>query len=119
MTTLLIYTALLAVGFATLLAASYHIATRILRSMNIPDPDRVDPDETVWIQWFGDGPPAIRPLRRTPMPRPTKSGDEYDAVSGWRRSLFWRPGERKAIKRWLGRRYRHEAKHAIREGREP
>lgn len=38
-----------------------------------------------------------------------KSGDEYDAVTGWRRLLKWRPGERKAIKRKLNRRARKEA----------
>ena len=40
---------------------------------------------------------------------PMKSGDEYDALTGWKRLLHWRPGERKKIKRRHNRRLRHEA----------
>jgi hypothetical protein len=38
-----------------------------------------------------------------------KSGDEYDAVSLWRRVLRWKAGQRKAIKRRLNRRFRRQA----------
>ncbi len=44
-----------------------------------------------------------------------KSGDEYDAVTGWQRFLVWRPGERAAIKRRLRRRLRREAKQKLRD----
>jgi hypothetical protein len=43
-----------------------------------------------------------------------KSGDEQDAVTGWRRALRWKPGERKRIKRRLNRRFRREARLASR-----
>ena len=51
---------------------------------------------------------------------PLKGGDEYDALTRWRRLLRWRPGERKAVKRQYQRRERREAKRAARmetEGR--
>lgn len=41
-------------------------------------------------------------------------GDEYDAVSGWRRYLKFKPGQRKAAKNAINRRDRRRAK---REGR--
>lgn len=37
---------------------------------------------------------------------PLKGGDEQDALSGWRRFLNWRPGERKAAKNKFWRRVR-------------
>lgn len=43
--------------------------------------------------------------RRAPM----KSGDEVDALTRWRHVLFWKPGERKAVKRSFNRRERREA----------
>ena len=39
-----------------------------------------------------------------------KTGDEYDAFTGWKRYLHWRPGERKRIKRGYNRRARRLAK---------
>lgn len=42
-------------------------------------------------------------------------GDEHDAVTGWRRYLRWRPGERSAVKRRIRRRERHEAALKIRK----
>lgn len=39
-----------------------------------------------------------------------KSGDEYDAVTRWRRFLHWRAGQRKRVKRQLARRARREGK---------
>ena len=41
-----------------------------------------------------------------------KSGDEYDAVTPWRRILRWKAGQRKAIKRRLNKRFRREARAA-------
>jgi hypothetical protein len=38
-----------------------------------------------------------------------KSGDEYDAVTPWRRVLRWKAGQRKAIKRRLNKRFRRDA----------
>jgi hypothetical protein len=35
-----------------------------------------------------------------------KDADEYDAFTGWRRVMYWRPGERKAIKARANRRER-------------
>jgi len=46
---------------------------------------------------------------------PMIDGDEYDAMTGWRRLLHWRPGERKAIKRKYNRRVRREARCATRQ----
>jgi hypothetical protein len=43
------------------------------------------------------------------------TGMEQDALTGWRRVMFWRPGERARIKRGARRRERREAKRAIRE----
>jgi len=39
---------------------------------------------------------------------PLRSGDEYDTVTRWRRYLKRRAGVRKAIKRSLRRRERHQ-----------
>jgi hypothetical protein len=49
---------------------------------------------------------------------PFKSGDEQDALTGWRRVIRFRPGERKRIKntyvrrvrRWVKRMLRREAR---------
>lgn len=49
------------------------------------------------------------------MRGPLISGDEQDAVTGWRRFLSWRPGERAKIKRKIRRRERHKAKQEIRK----
>ena len=47
--------------------------------------------------------------RRIPM----NSGDEFDALTRWRHSLYWKPGERSAIKRRYRRRERRQAKRAL------
>lgn len=44
--------------------------------------------------------------RREPM----KSGDEYDALTRWRKFLRWRAGERAKIKRLFRRRERRVGK---------
>jgi hypothetical protein len=41
---------------------------------------------------------------------PLKSGDEFDALTGWRRYLNWRPGVRALIKRRYNKRVRQTAK---------
>lgn len=41
-------------------------------------------------------------------PRRCATADEVDAHSGWRRVLYWRPGERAKIKRLTNRRERRE-----------
>jgi hypothetical protein len=41
------------------------------------------------------------------------SGDEVDAVGSHRHDHHWRPGERKAIKRQLGKRARRRARLAL------
>ena len=38
-----------------------------------------------------------------------KSGDEYDALTRWRRLLRWRPGQRRRIKQQHNKRLRREA----------
>lgn len=52
------------------------------------------------------------------MKRKMNSGDEVNAFTKWRHVYFWRPGERKAIKRGANRRERHEAAEEIRKGSE-
>lgn len=100
--------ALLPLGFLT----CYYLITWVLRPL-LGD-DRPRPDEPDWFPWNGYIPEYA-------MPRPVKTADEHDVVSRWRHMIvsFGRPGKAKAIKTRLNRRYRHEAKHAIREGREP
>jgi len=44
---------------------------------------------------------------------PLKSGDEYDALTRWRRVCSYRPGTVKAIKRGFNKRIRREAKHNL------
>ena len=39
---------------------------------------------------------------------PVKKGDEPDALTGWRRCIRWRPGERKAAKNSFNRRVRRQ-----------
>jgi len=41
------------------------------------------------------------------------NGDEYDAFTGWRRLLHWKPGERRRIKRAFNRRVRGMEKRAL------
>ena len=41
------------------------------------------------------------------------SGDEQDALTRWRKWLYWKPGERKVIKRKVNRRERQKAKRAL------
>lgn len=43
------------------------------------------------------------------------SGDEEDALTGWRKFLAWRPGERRQAKRSANRRERREAKRESRD----
>jgi hypothetical protein len=45
---------------------------------------------------------------------PLRGGDEYDALTGWRKWLKWRPGERAAIKRGYRRRERKAIKAEVR-----
>lgn len=37
-----------------------------------------------------------------------KGGDEYDALTRWKRYLGWRPGQRKLVKRQFWKRQRRE-----------
>jgi len=46
---------------------------------------------------------------------PLKGGDEYDALTGWKRFIYFRPGERKAIKRGFNQRERHVQKNKLRK----
>jgi len=41
------------------------------------------------------------------------SGDEYDALTKWKRVFEWRPGTRKAIKRGFNKRERRRAREII------
>ena len=41
---------------------------------------------------------------------PCKDGDEYDAFSGWRKVLHWKPGQLKKIKRAYNKRVRKAGK---------
>lgn len=43
-------------------------------------------------------------------------GDEWDAVTGWRRVFLWRPGRRRWIKNKINRRARRESKRRMRDG---
>lgn len=45
-----------------------------------------------------------------------KSGDEYDALTRWKRFCHFRPGKRKAIKRKLNKRQRRRPEYDIDEG---
>jgi len=42
--------------------------------------------------------------------RGLKKGDEWDAFTGWRKVLFWQPGELRRIKRRYNKRQRKEAR---------
>ncbi len=46
---------------------------------------------------------------------PLKSGDEYDALTGWKRYCFWQPGERKKIKRGYRKRLRKSYRKFVKE----
>ena len=39
-----------------------------------------------------------------------KSGEEWDALTGWRRYYHWHPGQRKRIKRGYNKRMRKAAR---------
>lgn len=41
---------------------------------------------------------------------PMNDGDEYDALSKWKRLFRWRPGKRKAVKKKYNKRFRKEVK---------
>lgn len=41
---------------------------------------------------------------------PLKGGDEFDALTSWRRFFHWKAGDRKAIKRGYNRRVRRLGK---------
>ena len=47
---------------------------------------------------------------------PLKGGDEQDAISGWRKVLKFRPGQRKAAKRSYIKRLRQWLKKDARDG---
>jgi len=47
---------------------------------------------------------------------PLVSGDEQDALTGWRKYLHWRPGQRKLIKRFHRHRIRRWWKRKIHGG---
>ena len=49
---------------------------------------------------------------------PLKSSDENDALTGWRRFLHWRPGQRALQKRSYNKRVRKEAVRQLRVGGE-
>jgi hypothetical protein len=49
------------------------------------------------------------------MKRPPKNGEEQDAFTPWRHYLYWKPGQRKAIKRRANRRERQAAKREARD----
>lgn len=53
------------------------------------------------------------------MKRRMVNGDEVNAFSKWRHDYFWKPGERKAIKRRVSRRERREAKTDIKQQEQP
>ncbi len=46
---------------------------------------------------------------------PMKTGDEYDALTRWRRFLHWRAGDRKDIKRGFRRRVRRAVRRLLRK----
>ena len=49
-------------------------------------------------------------MTRTKWQLPLCGGDEYDALSGWRKVLKFRPGARKRAKRQYQRRVRRQSK---------
>lgn len=49
---------------------------------------------------------------------PLKGGAEYDALTGWRKVLFFRPGERAAIKAKFNRRERRLMRRSLRNQEE-
>jgi hypothetical protein len=49
--------------------------------------------------------------------RPPHDGSEQDAFTRWRHNLYWRPGQRQAVKRRASRRVRRQARQVLRSGR--
>lgn len=47
---------------------------------------------------------------------PMKGGAEFDALTGWRRLLCWKPGQRKAAKKSYARRLRRLLKREAKDG---
>lgn len=45
---------------------------------------------------------------------PMISGDEYDALTRWRRFLRWKPGLRSQVKRGYNKRVRRQGKQELR-----
>jgi len=41
---------------------------------------------------------------------PLKSGIEFDALTGWKKVLYWHPGQRKWVKRKYNKRLRKQLK---------
>ena len=54
-------------------------------------------------------------VRRSRLETPMNNGDEYDALTGWRRILHWKPRERSRIKRNYRRRVRRTIGAAMRK----
>lgn len=50
------------------------------------------------------------------MKRKMHDADEFDAFTGWRHVMHWRPGAIKKIKRRSNKRERREARDNIRRG---
>lgn len=44
---------------------------------------------------------------------PLKSGDEYDALTKWKKFCLWKAGDRAAIKRGYNKRVRREVKKQV------
>ena len=53
--------------------------------------------------------------RKTKLKRGFGGTEEHDLTSDWRDVVFWQPGERRRIKRRLGKRERRVAKKKTRE----
>lgn len=51
------------------------------------------------------------------MKQKLAGGDEYDALTGWRRALHFRAGERARIKRKARRRLRRQLKREVADAR--
>lgn len=51
------------------------------------------------------------------MKPPPHGPDEQDALTGWRHVRYWRPGQRKMVKRRAARRARRQARAVLRSGR--
>lgn len=55
-------------------------------------------------------------MRRGKWEIALRGGAEYDAISGWRKVLAHKPGERKAAKNKFRRRARHHARLDLKSG---